>query len=176
MNAPTRKQQNESVALKPCTSEELLDLNQELHDRIARRAYDLFEKRGRQPGHEVDDWIQAESEIRHSCRHEVTARPDSFVIHGDLPGQFTPDEIKLSIEPRRVMISGKRAVSSLYMNGETNQTQTRIESQRVFRVHDLPADIDPARSKATLNGKRLEIVMPKLSKIGEEAKHKGAAS
>lgn len=29
---------------------------------IRRRAYQLFEMRGRQPGHELDDWLQAERE------------------------------------------------------------------------------------------------------------------
>jgi hypothetical protein len=31
---------------------------------INRRAYQLFEKRGRQPGKEVDDWLEAEREVR----------------------------------------------------------------------------------------------------------------
>ena len=33
---------------------------------IRRRAYQLFEMRGRQPGQELDDWLQAEHEIE-SC-------------------------------------------------------------------------------------------------------------
>jgi hypothetical protein len=32
---------------------------------IRQRAYELFESRGRQPGHEVDDWLQAEYQIKH---------------------------------------------------------------------------------------------------------------
>ena len=31
---------------------------------IARRAYELFEKRGCEHGHDVDDWLQAERELR----------------------------------------------------------------------------------------------------------------
>ena len=30
---------------------------------IRKRAYQLFEMRGRQPGHELDDWLRAEREI-----------------------------------------------------------------------------------------------------------------
>jgi len=30
---------------------------------IRKRAYELFEMRGRQPGHELRDWLQAEREI-----------------------------------------------------------------------------------------------------------------
>jgi hypothetical protein len=31
---------------------------------IRKRAYQLFERRGHQSGHELDDWLQAEHEIR----------------------------------------------------------------------------------------------------------------
>jgi len=33
---------------------------------IARLAYAFYEERGRGPGHELDDWLRAESEL---CRH-----------------------------------------------------------------------------------------------------------
>jgi Protein of unknown function (DUF2934) len=33
------------------------------HD-IARRAYDLYLTRGSEPGHDVEDWLQAEHELR----------------------------------------------------------------------------------------------------------------
>jgi hypothetical protein len=36
-----------------------------LPDLIRKRAYELFEARGSQPGHELDDWFQAEREIKH---------------------------------------------------------------------------------------------------------------
>jgi len=31
---------------------------------IARRAYEIFEARGGAEGHDVDDWLQAERELR----------------------------------------------------------------------------------------------------------------
>jgi hypothetical protein len=37
------------------------------HD-IARRAYGLYLTRGGEPGHDVDDWLQAERELRSSSR------------------------------------------------------------------------------------------------------------
>ena len=33
------------------------------HENIARRAYQHYEERGREPGHAMDDWLQAEREI-----------------------------------------------------------------------------------------------------------------
>ncbi len=34
-----------------------------LEEKIRFRAYELFEQRGSQHGHDLDDWLQAESEI-----------------------------------------------------------------------------------------------------------------
>lgn len=33
------------------------------HDDIARRAYELYETRGREDGHDQEDWLQAERDL-----------------------------------------------------------------------------------------------------------------
>jgi len=35
----------------------------DLQEQIRRRAYQLYEQRGRDEGHELHDWLQAESEL-----------------------------------------------------------------------------------------------------------------
>jgi Protein of unknown function (DUF2934) len=35
----------------------------ELLEQIRIRAYELFEQRGRDEGHELEDWLQAEAEV-----------------------------------------------------------------------------------------------------------------
>jgi hypothetical protein len=35
----------------------------ELQDQIRARAYQLYEQRGRDDGHSLDDWLQAEAEL-----------------------------------------------------------------------------------------------------------------
>ena len=44
---------------KPVASAEPLDIE----EKIRQRAYELFEARGREEGHEFEDWLQAEAEI-----------------------------------------------------------------------------------------------------------------
>ncbi len=39
---------------------------------IRQRAYELYEARGRQDGHDLDDWLQAEAEI-HINKDRATA-------------------------------------------------------------------------------------------------------
>jgi hypothetical protein len=36
----------------------------DIRQAIRERAFQIFQERGRQPGHEKEDWIQAEQEIR----------------------------------------------------------------------------------------------------------------
>jgi Protein of unknown function (DUF2934) len=41
------------------------------NDHIARRAYDLYLARGCEDGHAVDDWLQAERELREAMHATV---------------------------------------------------------------------------------------------------------
>jgi len=34
------------------------------HDAVARRAFELWEQNGRQPGRALENWLQAEAELR----------------------------------------------------------------------------------------------------------------
>jgi hypothetical protein len=42
-------------------------------DEIARRAYELYLERGSVPGHETDDWLQAEAELAARAATDETA-------------------------------------------------------------------------------------------------------
>lgn len=35
----------------------------DIEERIRRRAYELYERRGREDGHETEDWLRAEAEL-----------------------------------------------------------------------------------------------------------------
>jgi hypothetical protein len=49
------------------TSDPIPNNNKQLpadrEEQIRRRAYDLYEQRGRVDGHDMDDWLQAEAEL-----------------------------------------------------------------------------------------------------------------
>jgi hypothetical protein len=36
---------------------------EELQEQVSRRAYELYEARGREDGHDLDDWLRAESDV-----------------------------------------------------------------------------------------------------------------
>jgi DUF2934 family protein len=45
------------------TPQEAAEARAELEEQIRRRAYELYERRGRGDGHALDDWLQAEAEV-----------------------------------------------------------------------------------------------------------------
>ena len=45
------------------TTENSCESAVDLREQIRRRAYELYERRGREDGHEVEDWLQAEAEL-----------------------------------------------------------------------------------------------------------------
>jgi hypothetical protein len=45
----------------------------DLDEQIRRRAYHLYEQRGRERGRDLDDWLQAESEVTRKKAKAVTA-------------------------------------------------------------------------------------------------------
>lgn len=46
---------------------------QKLEEEIRRRAYELYELRGHEDGHEMEDWLRAEEEIKAQPRRHVAA-------------------------------------------------------------------------------------------------------
>ena len=40
----------------------------EIEEQIRHRAYSFYEQRGRQEGHDLDDWLQAEAELTGKAR------------------------------------------------------------------------------------------------------------
>ena len=60
--------QMKSVATVPnsATGSDVTRLASDLQEQVRCRAYELYEQRGRADGHDVDDWLQAESETNRS--------------------------------------------------------------------------------------------------------------
>ena len=50
--------------------ESMQKYSDEVRERIAKKAYELYEQRGRQDGQDIDDWLQAE-EIVMRKEHEA---------------------------------------------------------------------------------------------------------
>lgn len=52
-----------------------MKINGPSEDEIRARAYEIFLGRGGQPGHDLDDWLQAEFELTHLPFHVAHLKP-----------------------------------------------------------------------------------------------------
>jgi len=62
----------------PHTKESLIE-QPSVEERIRKRAHELYLQRGNQPGSDLDDWLQAEKEIRRAEEEAIDeASEESF--------------------------------------------------------------------------------------------------
>jgi HSP20 family protein len=125
---------------------------------IAHRAFELFEKRGRQFGYEVEDWLRAESEFFKRVPLEVRDADGNLEIRAEVPG-FKPDELKVYVEPHKLTISGETELKT--ENKDENTLYSEWRAQKIFRSFDLPLEVKTADAKATLKDGVLMLTMPK---------------
>jgi len=133
---------------------------QEINDLIARRAYELFASKGFTHGHHQEDWLQAESEILHPVPLIVIETETELTVRAEVPG-FGAKDIEVRVEPRSLFITGKRQEASEQTRGETLYAER--QSNLIFRVLDLPINVDPEKVKATLSDGLLEVTLSKVA-------------
>lgn len=151
-----------TIACRP--GERFLERIADVENRIARRAYELFASSGFTDGHDLEDWLLAESQVLGKMPIEVSDNGKELTITAAMPG-FTEKEVQVNVEPRRVSITGKRMEQSEdKKKGETFYSE---RSKEVLRSVDLPAEVDPDKVKATLSKGELEITLPK-KEIGKK--------
>ena len=54
------------------TTKQTTGSTSDLQDQIRRRAYELYEERGKEDGNDLDDWLRAEAELT-SSKHRSAA-------------------------------------------------------------------------------------------------------
>jgi HSP20 family molecular chaperone IbpA len=147
----------EIAPLKPFT-DDFCQRSKEISDSIARRAFEIFESSGRISGRDHDDWLKAEAELLHPIHLDIAESHEAVTVRVEVPG-FSAKDLDIRLEPRRLAITGERETR------EDRKTEKNLYSERcvdqVFRVIDLPAEVDPEKTTATLKDGILQLAMPK---------------
>lgn len=133
---------------------------EQMYDSIARRAFEIFDGNGHLFGNDLNDWFQAESELLHPVHIEMTESSEGLNVQAEVPG-FSPKELEISVEPRRLTIMGKRETKK---ERKTKKTVYKERcSDEILRVVELPADINTEKVQATLENGVLSLEMPKAA-------------
>lgn len=147
--------------LKIATGIDLGHLETRIQEAIARRAYDLFEKRGRQHGSDLADWFRAEEEIERPADVSIREEASEINVRTQVPG-FLASEIQVGISRDRVVIWGLKAASgnSLKPNGKLSAGGFGALLADVR----LPSPVNPAKSTASFEDNGIEVRLAKESK------------
>lgn len=144
---PRQKQ----IATRPESISEFWSRVDEAMKQIEERAFQLFEERGREDGHDLEDWFRAEQELLAPVPITIAEKNNELRIHAEVPG-FTPKDISLNVEQ-----------NALTLQGDTEtKTDTELERRQIYRRVALPADVIPEKAKATWKDGSLEIIAPKV--------------
>ena len=162
-----------SVPVKTIAPESLRDQMQNMFDAVSRRAYEIFESNGRSFGHDIENWFQAENELFEPLHTDITESDESFSAKVEVPG-FTERELQVAIEAGHLVVSGKHDSNKEETNGKV--THSEACSKEIFRVVDLPTEVETGKATATLKDGILELTIPKAAKVqAEQSKPQAAA-
>ena len=147
------------AAAAPSTDDALLELAREINDRIACRAYELFESSGFTHGHDREDWLRAESEILVNVSVDITETETELTVRAEAPG-FDQKDIEVRVAPRSLCIMAQRHDPSDQQEGKVVYSERR--AAQIFRLLELPSEINPDHATATVSD---GLVVIKLSKL-----------
>jgi len=137
----------------------IFELAAEIKDAIERRAYEFFEANGFEHGHDRENWLRAESEILLNVPVEITEGESELAVHANVPG-FGENDLKVEVAPRCLCILGNHEKTSEETEEEAVAFQRRCK--RIFRLLDLPSEIDLDGMKATVRDGLLKIKLRKV--------------
>jgi len=140
------------------------DQLEQLHQRIARRAYDLF--RGRDGwGDAFGDWFSAEQELVSKPAVELREKDGTLTISAALPGVEAKD-ITVDITPQDVVIQAASEHRHTEDKGQVHRCE--FTAGQVFRSLSFPKTVDATKAKAEYQNGMLNITVP----IAPEARAK----
>lgn len=157
---PVLTHEKKEIALHPRSSSTFLEEINELMSKIEKRAYELFEWRGREEGLDWDDWFKAEAELLKQVPVEINEKENRLMIRAEVPG-FNADELEISLEPALLTIKGmqKRKTETK----EEKVLYSEIREKEIFRRITLPVNVVPDDAEAKLKDGVLEIAVPKAA-------------
>jgi hypothetical protein len=118
---------------------------------VAKRAYQIFEKRGCKHGFDLEDWVSAEKEL----------------LHDDFDGNTSEFHFLLEClrDPEVTTILSLTTHSLVVFRSHTQLVSKADSRPDVLSVHVLPEEIDPAQADAKAVDGLLHVYMPKKNKL-----------
>lgn len=136
---------------------------QQLQITIARRAFEFFQLRGGEHGHDWDDWFRAESELLRPVSVAISESNQRLSVRVNVLG-FEPGELKIAVEPSRITVLGAK---------QKVPPDSEYPDQ-TFRVIELPAEVNPDAAAIAFESGVVKLELFKASDTTNKANQQSA--
>ena|ERR1051326_836046 len=133
-----------------------------LHNRIVKRAFEIFDRNGQVFGKDLDDWLQAERELVWKPAVELEEKDNEFRLQIATPG-VDPKDIDIEVTPEYVLVKAEGHHEHKEEKGKVHICE--FASSNMFRSVRLPKKIDPDKVKAEFKNGMLTLT----AEIAKEA-------
>lgn len=141
--------------------ERSLPVFREMSDRmeaVRQKAFELFQGRGGELGHELEDWVAAEHAVLGWPAAELKDKKAAYEVEVTLPG-FQTREVEVTATPSEIIV---HAASHHEKKGEEDKVLwSEYGSNDVYRRFELPKAVEADRVTAHLDNGILHVMAPK---------------
>lgn len=120
---------------------------------IAKRAYQLFEQRGRKYGMDLDDWIAAQKQL---VADDFSGDTSAFRFVIECPG-----------DPEVITVISLTTHSLVVLRTHARHHPGTENGPEVVSVHVMPKEIDPSRVQVKSVDGLLHVHAPKKNHAGQ---------
>jgi len=148
------------LSTKPKSITDFRDRFEKVMKQVEKRAFQLFEERGRENGLDQEDWFKAEAELLTPVQIKITDAHKQLRIRVEIPG-FESDDVTFNLEKNLLTIHGTKQTHAEKVTSQTKYSGS--ESKLVYRTVELPSEVIPEKAEAALKNGVLQIVVPKAA-------------
>ena len=159
-NVPVQKVEEDKPALTP-----VLEGMKATFDKIRKRAFELFERRGGEPGFDLEDWLRAEHELFWVPQAELTETEAEFKLKVGVPG-FEAKDLDITAQPYEILIQG--GTEKTEEKTEEGMAYSEFGAKSLYRRFVFQTPVDVGSVAATVEKGMLIIAAPKKKEAGKK--------
>jgi HSP20 family molecular chaperone IbpA len=129
------------------------------NERVARRAYEIYQQNGGDHGNDLLHWLQAESEIFNRVV-EIQQSDSTYSIVTPISG-YTPEEISVAVEQDRALI-----IANKVKQKAPSSSGDAESSESAFFLVEWPEAVEPSTANAQIKQGNLVLTVSRSANGG----------
>jgi HSP20 family molecular chaperone IbpA len=130
------------------------EVSERLKTRVAKKAYDLYERNGGSHGDDLAHWLRAEAEVMQRVP-EIRESGSWYTINVPMQG-FSANDVQISLDENDVLIAAERDLA------ESSDITAGSVRESLFLTAKWPSNVDPTTASAYLKDQNLTVTVKRL--------------